>query len=140
MADIQFPAPGLSGTLTATVVDNDNSPATVLDANRPFTVLVGVTLNQLAATLLSGNLAVSVYAESVGPGPEIPISGGVITLASPQSSYTLSLTVSGNTLPPNPVPPTNSGVYKIVTVLTRKNAANDIDVAAVEEGPVVWIG
>ena len=141
MADIQFPNT-LFGPGTATIVVNDNNgaPASVLEAADNFTIDVSWTVDPLFALLAGGQWEVAAYVESIGPGPEqqvgltstVPLNGG--------RNYATTITVTGGTLPDNPAPP-NSGVYKLIVVLTHRNFTVVSNVAAViESGQLVRIG
>jgi hypothetical protein len=92
----------------------------------------------VSATLLGGQWEVSVYVESIGPGPEKLVGTSTVLLNGGQT-YNTTVTVTAGTLPDNPGPP-ESGVYKLVTVLTHRNFGNITNVAAVVEGPVLRIG
>jgi hypothetical protein len=139
MADIQFPNTILGpGTFTATVVDNNGAPSTVLEADTDFTVETAWTIDALSAALLGGEWEVSAYVESIGPGPEQLVGTTTVALTG-ATSYNAVVTVPGGTLPNDPGPP-NSGVYKLVTVLTHRNFTKITNIAALVEGPVLRIG
>ncbi len=71
MTDIQFPnVPFGPGTFTATVLDNNGFPASVLDAGLPFTIRTEWTIDALAALLMGGEWQVASYVEAIGPGVE----------------------------------------------------------------------
>ena len=126
MPDIQFPNILLGpGTVTATIFDNNGAPATVLEADQPFTV--------------HADWQIAAYVESIGPGPEQQIGPTVTVPLTGATSYSADITVPANTLPDNPAPP-NSGVYKTVTVLTHTNFGAVTDVVGLVEGPVLRIG
>lgn len=141
MADIQFPNVLLNpGSFTATVIDNNGNPSSVLDAGTQFTINATWQVSPLAALLLGGQWEIAAYVESVGAGPERQIGPtSVVPLDGRTTPYTTTITVAGGTLPNNPAPP-NSGVYKLVTVLTHRNFGSVSDVSAVEEGPFLRIG
>ncbi|MBU2664946.1 hypothetical protein KOI35_15695 [Actinoplanes bogorensis] len=138
MALIQFPHQLFgSGQFTATVLDNNGTPTHVLEAGAPFRVETSWEIPASAALLLGGVWTVSVYAESIGGGPElrtgtdtVPLNGG--------TNYSANVVVPPSTLNGNPSPPA-SGVYKLVTVLTHRNFGRNSDVAAIAEGPMVRI-
>lgn len=137
MADIQFPNQLFGkGAFTAEVQDNNGDPTNVLEADKPFKVETKWEIPALAALLLGGVWTVSVYAESIGRGPELRIGSETVPL---NGGTQFSTTV---TVPPtfenNPTPPTG-GIYKLVTVLTHRNFGQNSDVAAIVEGPVVRI-
>jgi hypothetical protein len=139
MADIQFPNVLFGpGAFNVSVLDNNGSPASVLDAGLPFTIHAEWTIDPLAALLLGGEWQVAAYVESIGPGREqqvgptqtVPLNGG--------TSYQTDVIVAANTLPDN-LPPGESGAYKLVTLLTHRNFGVVSDVAAVAEGPILRI-
>ena len=140
MADIQFPNILLGpGTVTATVLDNNGAPATVLEADQQFTIRVDWTLSALAAALLGGQMLLATYVESIGAGPEQQVGPTVTVPLDGSTAYTADVVVPATTLPNNPAPPA-SGVYKIATVLTHQNFGAITDVVGVVEGPVLRIG
>ena len=140
MSDIQFPNILLGpGGVTATVLDNNGAPATVLEAGDPFTVHADWTISPLAALLLGGQWELTAYVESIGPGPEQQVGPTVIVPLTGATNYSADITVPAGTLPDDPAPPT-SGVYKTVTVLTHRNFGQVTDVVGIVEGPVLRIG
>ncbi|HEY9349088.1 MAG TPA: hypothetical protein VIP75_00240 [Acidothermales bacterium] len=139
MADIQFPNVLFGpGAFTATVVDNNGTPASVLDAGLPFTIQCSWNISALAALLLGGEWQVAAYVEAIGPGAEqqvgptqtVPLNGG--------TNYATNIVVGAGTLPNN-LGPGQSGAYKLVTLLTHRNFGSVSDVAAVAEGPILRI-
>jgi hypothetical protein len=138
VADIQFPNVTLDpGTFNATVVDNNG---TVLDAGTPFEIQATWQVSPLAALLMGGQWEVAAYVESVGSGPEQQIGPtSIVALDGRTGPYSTTIVVPAGTLPDNPAPP-DSGVYKLVTVLTHRNFGSVSDVSAVEEGPFLRIG
>jgi len=138
MTNIQFPntlfGPGL---FEAEVLDNNGAPAGVLEAGDPFKVTAKWDIGRLAALLMGGEWTVTVYVESIGPGPEQAI-GSATRLLDGSLTYTADVDVPAHTLPDDPAPPT-SGVYKLVTVLTHRNFGKISNVAAIVEGPLVRI-
>lgn len=140
MSDIQFPNVLLGpGTVTATVQDNNGAPATVLEANQPFTIQVDWTLSPLAAALLGGQMLLAAYVESIGAGPEQQVGPTVTVALDGSTAYSRTIVVPASTLPDNPAPPA-SGVYKVATVLTHQNFGAITDVVGVVEGPILRIG
>jgi hypothetical protein len=139
MASIQFPNILLGpGTFDATLVDNNGSPSSVLDASVPFHIDCSWTISPLAALLLGGQWELSAYVESIGPGPEKEIGALVTVPLTGTTNYSATIVVPANTLPVNPAPPV-SGTYKMVMLLTHRNFAHVTDVAGVVEGPLVRI-
>ncbi len=138
MADIQFPNV-LFGPGTATIVVNDNNgaPASVLEAADPFTIDVSWTIDPLAALLLGGQWEVAAYVEGIGgTAPEQQVGTTLVVLLNGGQNYATTITVAGGTLPNDPAPP-NSGVYKLVVVLTHRNFTVVSNVAAVIEAPAL---
>jgi hypothetical protein len=138
MADIQFPNVLFGpGTFTATVLDNNGNPSSVLDAGVQFTIHAEWSIDPVAALHLGGDWQVAAYVESIGPGPEqqvgptqtVPLNGG--------TNYSTDIVVPPTL--PNNLGPGQSGAYKLVTLLTHSNFGNVSDVAAVAEGPVLRI-
>lgn len=137
MSDIQFPnQPFPKGTFTAEVQDNNGDPTNVLEASQPFRVETKWEIPPLAALLMGGVWTVSVYAESIGPGPEVRVGSQTVSLNG-GTTYSATVIVPP-TLTNNPTPPAG-GIYKLVTVLTHRNFGQNSDVAALVEGPVVRI-
>jgi hypothetical protein len=139
MAGIQFPNQILGpGTFNALVLDNNGAPSTVLEAGQEIHIRAEWTIDNISALLLGGEWEVSVYVESIGPGPEmligserVPVDGG--------RDYNTTVVVPANTLPNDPLPANQSGVYKLIVVLTLRNFNRITNVAAVVETPVVRI-
>jgi hypothetical protein len=140
MTDMQFPNILLGpGTVTATVLDNNGAPATVLEAGQQIRVQAEWTISPLAALLLGGDWQLAAYVESICGGPEQQIGPTVNVPLDGGTNYSAEVLVPAGTLPNNPAPP-NSGVYKTVTVLTHRNFGAITDVVGVVEGPVLRIG
>ncbi|HEU4348255.1 MAG TPA: hypothetical protein VFR35_10750 [Actinoplanes sp.] len=138
MADIQFPNQLFGpGTFEAEVLDNNGDPTSVLEAGAEFKVRTKWAIGALAALLLGGEWVVTVYVESIGPGPERRIGTEIVPLNG-SANYSALVVVPANTLPDDPNPPVG-GVYKLVTVLTHRNFGKVSDVAAIAEGPLVRI-
>lgn len=139
MSNIQFPNKVLGpGTFTATVVDNNGDPATVLEAGLEFKVETEWEIDAVSALLLGGQWEVTTYAESIGPGAEVRI-GSTTTPLTGAQKYKAVVTVPAGTLPNDPGQPV-AGAYKLVTVLVLRNFGKITNVAALVEGPVVRIG
>jgi hypothetical protein len=139
MATIQFPNVQLNpGTFTASVVDNNGAPSTVLDAGQPFTIQCSWQISALAALLMGGQFQVAAYAESIGQGPEQQLGPTVTRPLNGGTNFSADIVVPANTLPNN-LPPGQSGAYKLITLLTHRNFGAISDVSAVAEEPVVRI-
>ena len=140
MAQIQFPNTLFGpGTFDIVVNDNNGVPASVLDAGLDFTVDATWVIDPLAALLLGGQWEVAAYVESIGPGPEQQVGATQVVALNGGTNFSTQIVVPANTLPNNPAPP-NSGVYKLIVVLTHRNNGVISDVAAVAEGPFLRIG
>ena len=138
MADIQFPNQFFGpGSFEAEVQDNNGNPTSVLEAGAEFKVKTKWAIGALAALLLGGEWVVTVYVESIGPGPERRIGTDTVPLNG-SANYSTIVVVPPNSVTNNPNPPV-SGVYKLVTVLTHRNFGQISDVAAIAEGPLVRI-
>jgi hypothetical protein len=112
MTDIQFPNILLGpGSVTATVLDNNGAPATVLEAGDPFTIHADWQISPLAALLLGGDWQLAAYVESIGAGPEQQVGPTVTVPLSGATNYSADISVPANTLPNNPAPPA-SGVTR----------------------------
>lgn len=108
------------------VIDDDNS----FRVNVSWTVAPAQT-----AILLTGQWTVRAYVESVGPGPEV-LAGQVNVQANGGQTYSASLLVPQGALPSNANPALNSGVYKVVTVLTYETSLGaKTQLTAFSEGP-----
>ncbi|MFN0284735.1 MAG: hypothetical protein ACKVZ6_22515 [Kineosporiaceae bacterium] len=140
MTDTDFDGLGaLTGAVTSVVVlDPDGTPNKVLDSGLPFGVRIRWTVTPPAtAAVLDGQWGVRVFAESIGPGPEVLI-GQTAVAADGGVNYTTTITVPAGTLPAD-VPPL-SGAYKLVVVITYRNSLNVLtEIAAFSEGPIVLI-
>jgi hypothetical protein len=139
MADNFDGLPALDGEVTnVAVIDNDGNPNRVLDDQFPFDVTLQWKVQPAAtAALLDGKWTVKVYAESMGPGPEVLI-GSVDKPGNGGLTYDAKITVPAGTLPAD-VPP-DSGVYKLVTVITYRTHSGVLtEMAAFGEGPVILL-
>jgi len=138
MNDIQFPPTG-SGTLTISVVDNNGSSRTVLEASKPFTIEAVWTIDAESARVLGGRWELSAYVESFGPGFEGQVGPTRLQPLNGNTTYNDAIVVPANTFPDNPAAP-SPGVYKVIVVLLLRNNNLITDVAAVAEGPLLRIG
>lgn len=139
MAVIQFPnVPFGPGTFTATVVDNNGNPSSVLDAAQPFSIEVEAILDPLSASLLGGELEFAAYVESIGPGVEQQVGPTETAVLTGATNYPKTIVVAANTLPNN-LGPGESGAYKLVTLMTHRQFGAVTDVAAVAESPILRI-
>jgi hypothetical protein len=130
-----------------------NAPNHVLDPSKPFTVtmtwrLVGPDVPLWLAGLAPSNWDVKVYAESMGPGPEIILAEethprlGFVKPDPNTWEFTHVVTVPANTLAEeNPGPAGPSGVYKLVATvfLNSTLGAPGFDIAGFNEGPLIKV-
>jgi hypothetical protein len=136
MADIQFANSTGSGQFRTAVRDNNGTPSSVLDAGAQFTIEARWSVDAATASALGGQWEVAAYAESIGPGREQQLATGTVAVNGAQD-YNTTLTVAGGTLPAPAAG--ESGVYKVVTVLTHRNFGVLSRIAAIDEGPLVRI-
>lgn len=120
------------------VIDHDGNPNRVIDDQFAFDVKIKWSVRPPAtAKVLDGEWTVKLYAESVGPGPEQQI-GSATRAATGVQEYRARITVPAGTLPSD-VPP-DSGVYKLVIVITYRNTLGQLtEMAAFSEGPMVLL-
>ncbi len=120
----------------------------VIDPTKPFQIEMNWKLSGffvkpwLAA--LGGSWSVEVFAESVGPGPDLRIGSATVPVGAIENpkSYSVQVTVPANTLPEgNPGQPSPSGVYKLVCTCFLNSALGlpGYDVAGFAEGPVIRV-
>jgi len=145
MADIQAFGVANAGTFNANVVDNDGDPSTVLDAALDFKVTCDWQLSGFLVGALSGNFELAAYVESIGPGREQQIGTPPnVTVTVPITGVAnygpIDISVPANTLPDQNALAGDSGVYKLITVLSHRNTfGNFSDVSAFVEGPILRI-
>ena len=71
---IEFPNVPHTGKMSMEVLDPTGvAPANVIDSGDPFKVKVEWTIPQGQAQLMAGSFRLRVFAESIGPGPELQI-------------------------------------------------------------------
>lgn len=123
--------------MSVTVLDNSSAPTNVLDAQDPFDVVVEWEVPDPINDLIGGSFRVRLFAESIGPGPEIQIGSTTNVAAVPNlANYSTTLTVPGSTLLGEDVAPSSSGVYKIVAVLQHLNGGAN-EVSGFAESPLI---
>ncbi|NMO52473.1 hypothetical protein HH310_14885 [Actinoplanes sp. TBRC 11911] len=137
MADIQFPNALFAGTFTAQIIDPSGAPVSVVDADGDFQIKADWDVGALAALFLAGEFTVKTYVESIGPGEEKEIATGTQAVNGSQL-YSKLLNVPAGTLKKESA--NDSGVYKVVTLLTHRNSFGTLTtLAAIEDGPVVYV-
>jgi hypothetical protein len=124
---IEWGGLNLQSTATSQVLDPGQLPSTVIAANVPFRVRLNWTVPPGLAPFLGGQFRLRAFAESVGPGPEIPIGQLVINVVPGQTAYNnQDINVPAFTLlGEGEIDPTSgqpvSGMYRIGTVLQHMN-------------------
>jgi hypothetical protein len=126
----------MGGQLFANVViDHDQPPTTVIKTTDHFHVLVHWHITGTAATTLGGDFTVKVFAESIGPGPEVQLGSVVVPVSAAPSSlnrhYQADIFVNPNTL--------QEGPYKLVSAILYSNGGIPGNIAGVEEGPTIQV-
>jgi hypothetical protein len=127
---IEWTPLGFESDMTMEVRDNTLGETYVLDSGLPFNVTVRWEIPAPVVPGLGGSFRIRVYAESVGPGPELQIGPTATVAVNFTADYATVITIPGSTLPGegelfNGVPA--SGVYKLVAVLQHLNpGANEI--------------
>lgn len=122
---IEWTPLGFESDMKMEVRDNTLGETYVLDSGLPFNVTVRWEIPAPVVPTLGGSFRIRVYAESIGPGPELQI--GAANPPVPvnfTANYATVISIPGGTLPGegeifNGVPV--SGVYKLVAVLQHLN-------------------
>jgi hypothetical protein len=135
---------------SVTVVDParpDHTPNFVLDPSKPFDINIEWELNGSQVPLYidhpqtATNWTVNVFAESLGPGPELVIYNGSEAKGTGalSMSYSHSATVAAGSLSEH-IPNTQSGMYKlVVTVFLNSTTGFGYDIAGCFEGPIIMV-
>lgn len=136
---IEFPNPAWTGSTSMVVHDNSGGAKTILDLNDPWSVDVKIHINDLSNTF-AGSFEVHLFAESIGPGPEVSLVNPIVLAAGPGSqTYTATFNIPGNT-PVLNGPPAISSVYKLVSVVEHRNTlGNETEISGVVEGPTIYL-
>jgi hypothetical protein len=140
----EFP-PALTGSGPSVVVlDPGGAPNTIIQRQDAFTIRTTFAVNQPGASLLGGQWQMRAYVESIGPGQEVQVgtaalavSAGVPAVGPARLEYTLNVIVPGNLLQAEDN--NDSGVYKIVVVITHQNFGGPTVLAGFSEGPVIQV-
>jgi hypothetical protein len=125
-------------------------PNLVINPANPFEIHVKWQITgtdvPLYLAALADNWSIEVFAESMGPGPEIRIAAGTVATGTPDTpilkAYEYTLTVPAGTLPEgNPGPGGPSGVYKLVCTCFLNSNLGPVgfDIAGFAEGPVIRV-
>ena len=139
------------------VLDPDGHPNHVLDPALPFRVFIEWHLEGSQVPLYldwpNAEFEIKVFAESMGPGPEVELTSPMrIPTATGYTgtyfdrTYSAEVDVAANQLPEHmpggvveaPGNEPSSGVYKLVTTVWLNGAiAGPYDVVGFEEGPII---
>ncbi len=123
----------------------------VIDPSKPFDVEIEWKVKGTDVPLyleaLDANWSIEVFAESIGPGPDLRIASGTLSKGTPpfalEEAYAKTLTVAANTLPEhNPGQNDPSGVYKLVVTVFLNSSigpAGTYDIAGFYEGPMIRV-
>ncbi|RME49230.1 MAG: hypothetical protein D6791_01225 [Chloroflexi bacterium] len=127
----------LTGTISHTVQDpaGINPPSTVIQTDDPWNVQVQWSIDGVAAWLLGGEWHLRVFAESIGPGPEVLLGTATVPLATvpppPPRNFTHTINVPAGTLP--------EGTYRLVTVINYTNGGVPAEMAGFDDGTVIQL-
>ncbi|MEZ4868367.1 MAG: hypothetical protein R3C14_43970 [Caldilineaceae bacterium] len=128
----------LTGTIDTQVEDpaGINPPANIIQTDDPWDVKVDWSISGVAAPFLGGDWKVTVYVESIGPGPEQQVGTTAnVPLASVSPAftrnYTTTVSVGAGTLP--------AGSYKLVTLLNYSNGGLPQEMAAFDDGTIIQL-
>ncbi len=130
-----------------------SQPNHVLDPSQSFNITMEWKLSGPGATLwlsnaigVGENWSVDVFAESMGPGPEMRIGSTTVSVTDPSiHTFITSVPVAAYTLPEgNPGPSGPSGLYKLVcSCFLNSNlvgsSGEGYDISGYMEGPVIRI-
>lgn len=120
------------------VIDSDGNPNHILDTDLENKVQVDWSFSGsfwpgLFETVLA--FKVSVYAESIGPGPELRL--GSVDVA-PGQPLTATISIPAGKLPSaGPTDTDPSGVYRLTTVISTTISGARTPVEGFHEGPTV---
>jgi hypothetical protein len=141
---IEFPPPLSGSGPNVQVLDPGGAPNTIIQRGDTITIATEFAVNQPGASLLGGDWQMRAYVESIGPGQEIqvgtatlPVSAGVPAVGPARLVYSLSVPVNSTLL--SAENNNNSGVYKLVVVITHSNFGGPTVLAGFSEGPVIQV-
>jgi hypothetical protein len=116
---IQFPPRPLGDFCVDKVVDNNDAPATTLEAALPFTISGRIVVT--AGNAITGTATVTIYADQLG-GPFDDAIGTVTVNIPGDGTFKWTITVPGGTL--KDAPQGGSNLYRLAAVFTMVNSAN----------------
>jgi hypothetical protein len=114
---IQFPPRPAGKFCVDEVHDNNDAPATILEAKDPFTVTGRIEVT--AGNALTGTATVTIYADQLGGDVDKSI-GSVAVNIPGDGSFPWSVTVPGGTL--DDAPAGGSNLYRLAAVFTMVNS------------------
>ncbi len=131
---------------TNTVLDPDLNPNNILQENLGGTCQMDWSFTGSATQFLEQTtFTVNLYAESIGPGPDVQVGPSVIVPGSahtppglnapPPWNYTANVAIPPNSLPATG--PNASGVYRLTTVITNSIGGQRDQLAGFVDGPVI---
>jgi len=144
MSTVNFDSPFTSALLDGAITsiathDLDGNPNRVLSPTLPFLVTVSWTNTGAIVPFMGGEYTVRVYAESMGPGPEMEIGHATVGV-NVTGNYAVTINVPANTLAaaepdlPNITGALEpSGVYKLVAVVSYSNFGVNLPLAGFRE-------
>jgi hypothetical protein len=125
---------------TTTVIDPDGTPNNILQENLGGSVKVDWGFSGFGRVFLTPTqFTVSLYAESIGPGPEklvgsVPVAGSAHT-PGPTWNFTGTVVIPAGSLPANG--PGVSGVYRLTAIVANSIGGVRDSLAGFVEGPII---
>lgn len=124
--EINRPLAGLlTGTISAFVTEVDSvDPTTIIEADKDFKVHINWSLEGSLTPYVCGSWCVSIFLESIGPGPELKLPVEPVTVpldpAPGRNEYSAWILVPAGTIQPEHcnVP------YKLVSTVTYRTPKN----------------
>ncbi|MFN0091223.1 MAG: hypothetical protein ACKVWR_13285 [Acidimicrobiales bacterium] len=137
MSTLTFDVPAVTADLDAVIdsivlTDLDGNPNSVIDRNVGFRVRADWHLDGTLKSMIAGTWTVRMFVESMGPGPEAQLGSATVPLGA-NPNYTATINVAPNALPAGPP---DSGVYKLVMVITHEAFGVKSEMAGFGDGPL----
>jgi hypothetical protein len=118
---------------TATVLDPDGTPNNILDTLRGGSVRVGWSFSGSASAFLAAmRFTVTLYADPVGPAPNIVVGTVAVGPGNPGPAYQVTIPV-----PPGYAP----DAYRLTTLITTVLAptGQSLPIAGFIDGPIIQV-
>lgn len=113
-------------------------PATIIQRDHAWQILVSWTIRGRAALGLGGEWKVRAFLESVGPGYEGQAGATVtVPLASAPAAFNRNYATTINVPPANTIPGFNVGAYWLTILINYENLGVPGEIAGVEEMPIM---